>query len=120
MADHDGQQAHFMSASTAFTNVQASNTEIRNSHTLCMEVYEPTLNRVKKNRRTSPSLPDAYLQRTMRIREVSPLVEGSLEERTADYNRSAHTSYERAERREDDPRASPVWLLCDVVVNRYE
>ena len=39
----------------------------------------------------------------MRIKEVSPLVEGSLEERTADYNRSPHTSYERAERREDDP-----------------
>jgi hypothetical protein len=56
----------------------------------------------------------------MRIREVSPLVEGSLEERTADYNRSPHTSYERAERPEDDPLASPVWLLCDVVVNRYE
>ena len=48
MADHDRQQAHIMSASTAFANVQASNTEIRNSHTLCMEVYELTLNRVKK------------------------------------------------------------------------
>ena len=54
-----------------------------------MEVYEPTLNRVKKSTH-KPSPPDAYSQRTMRIREVSPLVEGSLEERTADYNRSAH------------------------------
>jgi hypothetical protein len=73
-----------MSASTAFANVQARNTEISNSHTLFMEVYEPTLNRVKKNRRTSPSPPDAYSQGTMRIREMSPLVEGSLEERAAD------------------------------------
>jgi hypothetical protein len=56
----------------------------------------------------------------MRIREVSPLVEGSLEEKTADYNRSAHESYERAERREDDLITPPVWLLCDVVANRLE
>jgi hypothetical protein len=48
MADHDGQQAHIMSASTAFANVQARNTEIRNSHTLFMEAYESTLNRVEK------------------------------------------------------------------------
>jgi vacuolar-type H+-ATPase subunit E/Vma4 len=94
MADHDREQAHIMSASTAFANVQARNTEIRRSYTLFMEVYEPTLNRIKK----STHKPDAYSQRTMRIREVSPLVEGSLEERPADYNRSAHTSYERAER----------------------
>jgi hypothetical protein len=49
MADHDREQAHIMSASTAFADVQARNTEIRRSYTLFMEVYEPTLNRVKKS-----------------------------------------------------------------------
>jgi hypothetical protein len=57
MADHDRQQANIMCASTVFANVQARNTEIRNSHTLVMEVYEATLNRVKKNDAQAPRRP---------------------------------------------------------------
>jgi hypothetical protein len=57
MAAHDRHQAHIMSASTAFANVQARNTEIGHSHTLFMEVYEPTLNRVKKIDAKAPRCP---------------------------------------------------------------
>jgi hypothetical protein len=49
LTEHDREQAHIMSASATFANVQARNTEIGSSHTLFMEVYEPSLNRVKKS-----------------------------------------------------------------------
>jgi 3-deoxy-D-arabino-heptulosonate 7-phosphate (DAHP) synthase class II len=57
MTDHDREQAHIMSASTAFANVQARNTEIKSSHTLLMEAYEPSLNRVKKIDAQAPRRP---------------------------------------------------------------
>ena len=49
LTNHNREQAHSMSASAAFTNVQAKNTEVRSSHILFMEVYGLSLNRVKKS-----------------------------------------------------------------------
>ena len=107
-----------MSASAAPANIQARNVDGKLSR-IVYGGYKKSLNRVAKSTDKLMKARGILPQDDMGQRD-EPFGGGSSEEKTADYNRSAYESYERAAIRQVDSLTFLVRPLCNVVANRHE